>query len=136
MATKFHVYHEFCRRICQTLDKILGRGSEWIKSIQKLLQTSSHHLSDKVRTFYPFVFKKPEVRNELHRYMKTLCRFQQIKQVTTLSSFVNITIMNVFSTNLDIFLLLGISFLLEAILYYKGRNSSKLFFCFKYFQDS
>jgi hypothetical protein len=61
-------------------------------------------------------------------YMITLCWFQQIKQVTTLSSFAIITVMDVLNE-------LGFT---EPHLYSnqsnKGWNSSKSPFCFKYFQ--
>jgi hypothetical protein len=49
--------------------------------------------------------------------MITLCWFQQIKQVTTLSSFVKITITNAFWMNWDLPLLLGIPLILEPILH-------------------
>jgi hypothetical protein len=41
--------------------------SEWIKSIRKLVKSSIHHLTGKMHTIYPSVFKKPEVVNELRR---------------------------------------------------------------------
>jgi hypothetical protein len=41
--------------------------SEWIKSIQKLLKFRIHHLSGKMHTIYPSVFKKAEVVNGLRR---------------------------------------------------------------------
>jgi hypothetical protein len=40
---------------------------EWIKSICKLSKSRIHHLSGKMHTIYPSVFKKPEVVNELRR---------------------------------------------------------------------
>jgi hypothetical protein len=33
-------------------------GSEWIKSIRKLLKSRVHHLLGKMRTIYPSVFKR------------------------------------------------------------------------------
>ena len=45
----------------------LNTLSEWIKSIRKLLKSRIHHLSGKMRTIYPSVFKKPEAVNELRR---------------------------------------------------------------------
>jgi hypothetical protein len=37
------------------------------QTINKLLESRIHHLSGKMRTVYPSVFKKPEVVNELRR---------------------------------------------------------------------
>jgi hypothetical protein len=48
-------------------EKNLTLLSEWIKSIRKLLKSRIHHLSGKMCSIYPSVFKKPEVVNELRR---------------------------------------------------------------------
>jgi hypothetical protein len=58
---------EYARRWTKSEREKLDRWSEWIKSIRKLLESRIHHLSGKVRTIYPSVFKKPEVENELRR---------------------------------------------------------------------
>jgi hypothetical protein len=56
---------EYARRWTKT--KELDTLSEWIKNIRKLLKSHFHHLSGKMRTIYPSVFKNTEVVNELRR---------------------------------------------------------------------
>ena len=58
---------EYARRWTKSEGEELETLSEWIKSIRSLLKSCIHHLTGKMRTIYPFVFKKPEVVNELHR---------------------------------------------------------------------
>jgi hypothetical protein len=58
---------EYARRWTKSEGDDLDTLSEWIKSIRKLLKSHIRHLSDKMRTIYPSVFKKPEVVNELRR---------------------------------------------------------------------
>jgi hypothetical protein len=56
---------EYARRWTRSEGEELN--PEWIKSIQKLLKSSIHHLSGKMRTIYPSVFTNAEVVNELRR---------------------------------------------------------------------
>jgi hypothetical protein len=56
---------EYTRYSTKSEGEELGTLSEWIKSIRKLLKPRIRHLSSKMRTIYPSVFKKPEVVNEL-----------------------------------------------------------------------
>ena len=58
---------EYARRWTKSEREELDTLSEWIKSIRKSLKSRIHHLSGKMRTIYPSVFKKPEVVNELRR---------------------------------------------------------------------
>ena len=58
---------EYARRWTKSEGEELDTLSEWIKSIRSLLKSRIHHLTGKMRTIYPSVFKKPEVVNELHR---------------------------------------------------------------------
>jgi hypothetical protein len=58
---------EYARRWTTSEEEELDTLSEWIKSIPKLLKSRIHHLSGKMHTIYPSVFKKPEVVNELRR---------------------------------------------------------------------
>jgi hypothetical protein len=58
---------EYARCWTKSLEEELDALSEWIKSIRKLSKSCIHHLSGKVCTIYPSVFKKPEVVNELRR---------------------------------------------------------------------
>jgi hypothetical protein len=58
---------EYARRWAKSEGEELDTLSEWIKSIRKLLKCGIHHLSGKMCTIYPSVFKKPEVVNELRR---------------------------------------------------------------------
>ena len=58
---------EYARRWTKSEGEEFDTLSEWIKSIRKLLKSRIHHLSGKMRTIYPSVFKKPEVVNELRR---------------------------------------------------------------------
>jgi hypothetical protein len=58
---------KYARRWANSEGEELDTLSEWIKSICKLLKSRIHHLSGKMRTIYPSVFKKPEVVNELRR---------------------------------------------------------------------
>jgi hypothetical protein len=87
---------EYARLWTKSEGEELETLSELIKSIRKLLKPCIHHLSGKMHTIYLSVSKKPEVVNELRPRMITLCWFQQIKQVTSLSSVVKITIMDAF----------------------------------------
>ena len=87
---------EYARRWTKSVGEELDTLSEWIKSIRKLLKSRIDHLAGEMRTIYPSVFKKPEVVNEFIDYKKTLYWFQLIKQVTTLSLFVKVTIILVF----------------------------------------
>jgi hypothetical protein len=41
--------------------------SEWVESIKGMLKSRIRNIKSKVRTIYPSVFSKPEVRNELER---------------------------------------------------------------------
>ena len=47
----------------EELDTLSG----WIKSIRRILKSRIRHSRTKVRTIYPFVFRKPKVINELDR---------------------------------------------------------------------
>jgi hypothetical protein len=67
---------EYTRRRTKSEGEKLTFFSECIKNIRKLFKTCIHHLSGKMHTNYPSVFKKPEVVNELNLYW-----FRQIKQV-------------------------------------------------------
>jgi hypothetical protein len=58
---------EYARRWTRFDGEELDTLSEWIKSIQKLLESRIHQLSGKMRTIYPSVFTKPEMVNELRR---------------------------------------------------------------------
>jgi hypothetical protein len=58
---------EYARRWTKFEEEELDTLSEWIKSIWKLLKSRIHHLSGKMRTIDPSVFKKPQVVNELRR---------------------------------------------------------------------
>ena len=58
---------EYARRWTKSEGEELDTFSEWIKSIRNLLKSRIHHLTWKMRTIYPSVFKKPEVVKELHR---------------------------------------------------------------------
>jgi hypothetical protein len=49
---------EYARRWTKSVGEELDTLSEWIKSIRKLLKPRIHHLSGKMRTIYPSVFKK------------------------------------------------------------------------------
>jgi hypothetical protein len=73
--------------------------SEWIKSIFKLLKSHIHHLSGKMPTIYLLFLRNQKWYMNYVDCVKTVCCFQQIKQVIALSSFVNISIMNVFKIN-------------------------------------
>jgi DNA-binding transcriptional regulator WhiA len=50
--------------------------SKWMESIRKLSKSGIHHLSGKMCTIYPSVFKTPEVVNEL---CGVYDNFQQIR---------------------------------------------------------
>jgi hypothetical protein len=58
---------EYARRWTKSEGEELDTLSEWIKSIRKLLKSRIHHLSGKMCTIYPSLFKKPEVVNKLRR---------------------------------------------------------------------
>jgi hypothetical protein len=58
---------EYARRWAKSEGVELDTLSEWIISIRKLLKSRIHHLSGKMHTIYPSVFKKPKVVNELCR---------------------------------------------------------------------
>jgi len=58
---------DYARRWTKSEGEELDTLSEWIKAIRKLLKSRIHHLTGKMRTSYPSVFKKAEVVNELHR---------------------------------------------------------------------
>ena len=58
---------EYARRWAKSEGEELDTLSEWIKNIRKLLKSRIHHLSGKMRTIYPSVFKNTEVVNELRR---------------------------------------------------------------------
>jgi hypothetical protein len=58
---------EYARRWTESEGEELDTLSEWIKTIPKLSKSRIHHLSGKMHTIYPSVFKKPEVVNELRR---------------------------------------------------------------------
>jgi hypothetical protein len=58
---------EYARRWAKSEGEELDTLCEWIKNIRKLLRSRIHHLSGKMRTIYPSVFKNTEVVNELRR---------------------------------------------------------------------
>ena len=58
---------EYARRWTKSEREELDTLSEWIKTIRNLLKFLIHHLTGKMCTIYPSVFKKLEVVNELHR---------------------------------------------------------------------
>ena len=87
---------EYVRRWTKSEGEELDTLSEWIKSIRKLLKYRINHLAGKMRTVYRYVFKKPEVLNELHRLHENFVLVPAVKQVTTLSLFVKVTIILVF----------------------------------------
>jgi hypothetical protein len=49
---------EYARRLTKSEGEELDALSEWIKSIRRVLKSRFHHLSGKMRTIYPSVFKK------------------------------------------------------------------------------
>ena len=58
---------EYARRWAKSEGEELDTLSEWIKNILKLLKSRIHHLSGKMWTIYPSIFKNTEVVNELRR---------------------------------------------------------------------
>jgi hypothetical protein len=58
---------EYARRRAKSEGEELDTLSECIKNIPKLLKSCIHHLSGKMRTIYPSLFKNTEVVNELRR---------------------------------------------------------------------
>jgi hypothetical protein len=60
---------EYARRWTKSEGEELDTLSEWIKNIRKLLKSRIHHLSGKMRTIYPSVFKNTEVVNELRNFV-------------------------------------------------------------------
>jgi hypothetical protein len=58
---------EFARHWTKPEGEELGTLSEWIISTRKSLKSRIHHMSCKMRTIYPSVYKKPEVVNDLRR---------------------------------------------------------------------
>jgi hypothetical protein len=58
---------EYARYWTKSEGEELDTLSEWITNIRKLLKSSIHHLSGKMHTIYPSVFKNTEVVNELCR---------------------------------------------------------------------
>ena len=58
---------EYARRWAKSEKEEPDTLSEWIKAFRKLLKSRIYHLTGKMRTIYPSVFKKPEVVKELQR---------------------------------------------------------------------
>jgi hypothetical protein len=58
---------EYARRWTKSEGEELNTLSKWIISIRKVLKSRIHHLSGKMRTINPSIFKKPKVVNELRR---------------------------------------------------------------------
>jgi hypothetical protein len=87
---------EYARRWTKSEGEELDTLSEWIKSIRKILKSHIHHLSGKMRTIYPCVFKESGVVNELHRLHDNFLLVPADKTSKKLSSFVKITIMNAY----------------------------------------
>jgi hypothetical protein len=58
---------EYARHWTKSEKEELDTLSEWIKNIRKISKSSIHHLSGKMRSIYPSVFKNTEVVNELRR---------------------------------------------------------------------
>jgi hypothetical protein len=81
---------ECARRWIKSEGEELDTLSEWLKRSGKL-KTPIHHLMGKMCTA---VFKKPEIANELRRLHDNFVLVPADK--ATLSSFVKISIMNVF----------------------------------------
>ena len=86
---------EYARRWTKSEGEELDTLSEWIKNIQKLLKSRIHHLSGKMRTIYPSVFKNTEVVNELSRLHDNFVLVPADKASNNIV-FVKITIMNAF----------------------------------------
>jgi hypothetical protein len=87
---------EYARCWAKSEGEELDILSELIKNIQKLLKSRIHHLSGKMRTIYPSVFKNTEVVNELRRMHDNFVLVPAGKASNDISSFVKITIMNAF----------------------------------------
>jgi hypothetical protein len=58
---------DYAKRWVKCENEELDALSEWVKSIRGILKSRIRNIKTKVRTIYPSVFSKQEVRNELER---------------------------------------------------------------------
>ena len=58
---------DYAKRWAKRENEEVDTLSEWVKSIKGILKSRIRNIKTKVRTIYPSVFSKPEVRNKLER---------------------------------------------------------------------
>jgi hypothetical protein len=78
--------------------------SEWVKSVKGILKSRIRNIKTKVRTIYPSVFSKPEVRSELERLHEEFVLVPADKACNNIV-FVRLTITTVSLMNLVLILL-------------------------------
>ena len=86
---------EYARRWTKSEGEERDTLTEWVKTIRKLLKSRIHHLTGKMRTIYPSVFKKPEVVNELQRLHENFVLIPADKAGKNIV-FVKVTIITLF----------------------------------------